>query len=149
MERTLSPYLPHLLKCAGFITTAGVGELMNDVKTSGALAQVGDAVIVSGDVGRHGCTILLERDEFGIEAEVTSDCAPLGKTTYFPVNTLVSPGSTLRMGSLTATKAHGTRENKHPRTPEKHRIKLGVFFSLEKQQNRFALYRNNRIKVDF
>lgn len=63
-----------------FITTAGVGELIKDVKTSGALAQVGDAVIVSGDVGRHGCTILLERDEFGIEADVTSDCAPLGKT---------------------------------------------------------------------
>ena len=63
-----------------FITTAGVGEIMPGVKTSGALAQVGDAVIVSGDVGRHGCTILLERDEFGIEADVTSDCAPLGKT---------------------------------------------------------------------
>ena len=69
-----------------FITTAGVGELMNDVKTSGALAQVGDAVIVSGDVGRHGCTILLERDEFGIEAEVTSDCAPLGKTVEAVLN---------------------------------------------------------------
>ena len=69
-----------------FITTAGVGELMNGVKTSGALAQVGDAVIVSGDVGRHGCTILLERDEFGIEAEVTSDCAPLGKTVEAVLN---------------------------------------------------------------
>jgi hydrogenase expression/formation protein HypE len=69
-----------------FITTAGVGELMKNVKTSGALAQVGDAVIVSGDVGRHGCTILLERDEFGIEAEVTSDCAPLGKTVEAVLN---------------------------------------------------------------
>jgi hydrogenase expression/formation protein HypE len=28
-------------------------------------------------VGRHGCTILLARDDFGIEADVTSDCAPL------------------------------------------------------------------------
>ncbi len=63
-----------------FITTAGIGEMMPNVRTSGALAQVGDAVIVSGDVGRHGCTILLERNEFGIEAEVGSDCAPLGKT---------------------------------------------------------------------
>ncbi len=63
-----------------FITTAGVGELLPGVRTSGAIAQVGDAVIVSGDVGRHGCTILLERDEFGIDADVTSDCAPLGKT---------------------------------------------------------------------
>jgi len=63
-----------------FITTAGVGELIPGVHTSGTLAQIGDAVIVSGDVGRHGCTILLERDEFGIEADVNSDCAPLGKT---------------------------------------------------------------------
>jgi hydrogenase expression/formation protein HypE len=37
----------------------------------------GDAIIVTGDVGRHGCTILLSRDDFGIEADVTSDCAPL------------------------------------------------------------------------
>lgn len=63
-----------------FITTAGVGEMLPGVRTSGALAQAGDAIIVSGDVGRHGCTILLERNEFGIEADVTSDCAPLGKT---------------------------------------------------------------------
>ena len=63
-----------------FITTTGVGEMIDGANTSGALAQVGDAVIVTGDVGRHGCTILLERDEFGIEAEVTSDCAPLNKT---------------------------------------------------------------------
>ena len=63
-----------------FITTTGVGVMMPGVRTSGALAQVGDAVIVTGDVGRHGCTILLARNEFGIEAAVDSDCAPLGKT---------------------------------------------------------------------
>ncbi|MBR1740144.1 MAG: hydrogenase expression/formation protein HypE [Ruminococcus sp.] len=60
-----------------FITTTGVGRIMDRAKTSGAFAKPGDAVIVSGDVGRHGCTILLARDEFGIDAEVTSDCAPL------------------------------------------------------------------------
>ena len=60
-----------------FITTTGVGEIMPGVETSGALAKPGDAVIVTGDIGRHGCTILLARDEFGIDAAVTSDCAPL------------------------------------------------------------------------
>lgn len=60
-----------------FITTTGVGLVQEDVETSGKKAQPGDAVIVSGDVGRHGCTILLEREDFGIEADVTSDCAPL------------------------------------------------------------------------
>ena len=60
-----------------FITTTGVGEVLDGVKTSGALARPGDAVIVTGDIGRHGCAILLARNEFGIEADVKSDCAPL------------------------------------------------------------------------
>lgn len=60
-----------------FITTTGIGLVQEDVETSGKKAQPGDVVIVSGDVGRHGCTILLEREDFGIEADVTSDCAPL------------------------------------------------------------------------
>ena len=60
-----------------FITTTGVGQIMENVHTSGSLAKPGDHVLVTGDIGRHGCCILLERDEFGIEAEVNSDCAPL------------------------------------------------------------------------
>lgn len=63
-----------------FITTTGIGEIEEDVETSGFKAQPGDAVIVSGDIGRHGCTILLARENFGIDADVTSDCAPLWGT---------------------------------------------------------------------
>lgn len=60
-----------------FITTTGVGEIVEGATPAGANARPGDAIIVTGDVGRHGCTILLARDDFGIEANVTSDCAPL------------------------------------------------------------------------
>ena len=60
-----------------FITTTGVGEIVEGAAPAGAKARPGDAIIVTGDVGRHGCTILLARDDFGIEADVTSDCAPL------------------------------------------------------------------------
>lgn len=60
-----------------YITTTGIGKLTDGVHTSGSLAKVGDAIIVTGDVGRHGCTILLERNSFGIDADVSSDCAPL------------------------------------------------------------------------
>ena len=60
-----------------FITTTGIGRVQDDVETSGKKAEPGDAVIVSGDIGRHGRTILLEREDFGIDADVTSDCAPL------------------------------------------------------------------------
>ena len=64
-----------------FITTTGIGEIMKCARTSGSFAKPGDAVIVTGDVGRHGCTILLARNEFGIDApDVESDCAPLWGT---------------------------------------------------------------------
>lgn len=63
-----------------FITTTGVGEILPGVETGGAKARPGDAILVTGDVGRHGCTILLSRDDFGIQADVTSDCAPLWGT---------------------------------------------------------------------
>ena len=68
-------------QCDGvFITTTGVGVIQEGVSTSGTKAKAGDAVIVTGDVGRHGCTILIARDEYGIDSDVDSDCAPLWGT---------------------------------------------------------------------
>jgi hydrogenase expression/formation protein HypE len=64
-------------QCGGvFITTAGVGEVVTG-DISGNNVQDGDAVIVTGDIGRHGCAILVARGEFGIKSDITSDCAPL------------------------------------------------------------------------
>lgn len=63
-----------------FITTTGIGEVQEGASPAGSKARPGDAIIVTGDVGRHGCTILLARNEFGIDAELTSDCAPLWGT---------------------------------------------------------------------
>lgn len=63
-----------------FITTTGIGVIQEGVNPSGKNARPGDAVIVTGDVGRHGCTILIARNEFGIESDVDSDCAPLWGT---------------------------------------------------------------------
>lgn len=63
-----------------FITTTGIGRIMEGTQPSGKSAQPGDAIIVTGDIGRHGCAILLARDEFGIDTDVTSDCAPLWGT---------------------------------------------------------------------
>ncbi len=63
-----------------FITTTGIGKLTEGVSTSGAFALPGDAVLITGDVGRHGCAVMLSRENLGIEAEVTSDCAPLWST---------------------------------------------------------------------
>lgn len=64
-----------------FITTTGIGRVMDGVHTAGASAKPGDVVIVTGDIGRHGCAILLARNNFDITAErLTSDCAPLART---------------------------------------------------------------------
>ena len=62
-----------------FITTTGIGHIIEGAATSGAFAKPGDKIIVTGDIGRHGCTILLARNDFKIDADITSDCAPLAK----------------------------------------------------------------------
>jgi len=71
-----------------FITTTGVGELLDGVKTSGALAAPGDDILVTGDIGRHGAAILLARGDYGIDADITSDCAPLAKPLLHMFETL-------------------------------------------------------------
>jgi hydrogenase expression/formation protein HypE len=63
-----------------FITTTGVGQICDGIDLSGAMASEGDAIISTGDIGRHGCAILLSRDSYGLEADVKSDCAPLWGT---------------------------------------------------------------------
>lgn len=68
-------------QCDGvFITTTGIGRLLEGASPAGSRARPGDAVIVTGDIGRHGCAILLARNSFGISADVKSDCAPLWGT---------------------------------------------------------------------
>jgi len=64
-------------QCGGvFITTTGIGQVSTQ-KISGANVKDDDAVIVTRDIGCHGCAILLARGDFGIDADIKSDCAPL------------------------------------------------------------------------
>jgi hydrogenase expression/formation protein HypE len=60
-----------------YINTAGVGAVEHDLELGVANAQPGDAIIVSGPIGDHGVTIMLARGELDIEADLTSDTAPL------------------------------------------------------------------------
>lgn len=65
-------------KCDGcYINTAGVGVLERPGLLSAATAKPGDVVIVSGEIGDHGVTVMLARGELDIEADVVSDTAPL------------------------------------------------------------------------
>ena len=60
-----------------YISTSGVGEVPDGISVSGANAQPGDAVIVSGPVGDHGLAVLSRREGLEFESEIVSDCAPL------------------------------------------------------------------------
>ncbi|MCF6469647.1 hydrogenase expression/formation protein HypE [Nonomuraea sp. MG754425] len=60
-----------------YITTTGVGVIERPGTLSASAARPGDAVLVSGPIGAHGAAIMLARGDFGIEAPITSDTAPL------------------------------------------------------------------------
>jgi hydrogenase expression/formation protein HypE len=64
-----------------YITTSGIGTLDRPARLSAAAALPGDVVIVSGPIGEHGITIMLARGELDIEADLTSDTAPLNALT--------------------------------------------------------------------
>lgn len=60
-----------------YINTSGIGAIPEDIYISPKNAKSGDVIIVTGTLGDHGCSILLERDNMGISANIQSDCAPL------------------------------------------------------------------------
>lgn len=62
-----------------FINTAGVGVVTRDVNIAAANARAGDKVILSGNIGEHGVTILAARGELELEGDFKSDTAPLNE----------------------------------------------------------------------
>jgi len=60
-----------------FINTTGIGLRSTSFAPAPCRAQAGDAVIVSGPLGRHGIAIMTAREGLEFEAEVTSDSAAL------------------------------------------------------------------------
>ena len=60
-----------------FISTTGVGTLPPGRHISGALAQVGDAVLLSGTIGDHGVAVLSQRESLEFGTEIVSDSAAL------------------------------------------------------------------------
>jgi hydrogenase expression/formation protein HypE len=60
-----------------FICTAGVGVLEHQLSIAPQSVRPGDAILLSGDVGRHGMAILSVREGLAFESPIESDCAPL------------------------------------------------------------------------
>ena len=62
-----------------FINTSGVGIIPEGLHLSAKSIKQCDKVIISGTMGDHGTSILLEREDFGIQGVIASDCAPLNQ----------------------------------------------------------------------
>ena len=71
-----------------FINTSGVGQIADGVNISGANAQEGDVVIVSGTIGDHGIAVMSAREDLGFQTKLESDVAPLNHL----VDAMVSAG---------------------------------------------------------
>ncbi|ACB77781.1 hydrogenase expression/formation protein HypE [Opitutus terrae] len=60
-----------------YINTAGIGWIEQPGTIGPAAVRPGDAVVLSGDIGRHGMAILAQREGLAFESPIVSDCAPL------------------------------------------------------------------------
>jgi hydrogenase expression/formation protein HypE len=59
-----------------YINTAGIGVVESQTM-SPSRVQPGDAVLLSGDIGRHGVAIMAVREGLDFETTIESDCTPL------------------------------------------------------------------------
>lgn len=60
-----------------FVNTAGIGVIKHMGVIAPASVKKGDAVLLSGDVGRHGVAIMAVREGLEFETTIRTDCAPL------------------------------------------------------------------------
>jgi len=60
-----------------FINTAGIGVIESGHVISPAGVRPGDAILLSGDIGRHGIAIMAMREGIEFESSIVSDCAAL------------------------------------------------------------------------
>ncbi len=71
-----------------FVNTAGVGAIEHDVAIAPTSVRAGDALLLSGDLGRHGIAIIAVREGLEFETIIESDCAPVAA----PVLALLDAG---------------------------------------------------------
>jgi hydrogenase expression/formation protein HypE len=60
-----------------FINTAGIGVIEHNQTIAPSSVRQGDAIIINGDLGRHGIAIMAAREGLSFESKIESDCAPL------------------------------------------------------------------------
>jgi len=60
-----------------YVNTAGIGVVPDGPVIHPKAVRPGDAVLVSGDLGRHGVAVLSVREHLAFETPVVSDCGPV------------------------------------------------------------------------
>lgn len=60
-----------------FINTAGIGVMEHDLSIAPQQIRTDDAVLLSGDVGRHGMAIMAAREELAFASPIESDAAAI------------------------------------------------------------------------
>jgi len=60
-----------------YVTTAGIGVVESAGTVAPASVCPGDAIVLSGDIGRHGMAVMAAREGLAFESNIESDCAPV------------------------------------------------------------------------
>ncbi len=71
-----------------FINTSGVGIIEHNLVINSSAIQDNDAIVISGDIGRHGIAIMAQREGLEFETSIESDCGSLVE----PVLSLLDAG---------------------------------------------------------
>lgn len=60
-----------------YINTAGIGVIEHQLEISPRAVRPGDAILISGDIGRHGMAVMAVREGLEFESCIESDSAPV------------------------------------------------------------------------
>lgn len=60
-----------------YINTAGIGIIETDLTIRPNSIKIGDTIIISNDLARHGIAVMLEREGLDFDSDIQSDCAAL------------------------------------------------------------------------
>ena len=74
-----------------YINTSGIGVMEHDLEIGPTRVAPGDAVVLSGDIGRHGIAVMAVREGLAFESSIESDCAPLWEPVAAMLNAGVTP----------------------------------------------------------
>ncbi len=60
-----------------FINTSGIGRIENGLNWDRTEISPGDDIIINGNIGEHGLSVLLAREDYGLITDIQSDVNPL------------------------------------------------------------------------